>query len=87
MSSCLRPPINRAMRSIDRSFFKVTKNIAAARVYQNQLISQCRKELTASKDIIQLERLSSVVKDPEKPDSRCILLQPEIRHDGQYPHR
>jgi tRNA (guanine37-N1)-methyltransferase len=83
MNPYFRPPINRAMRTLDRAFFDVTKPISAARVYQNQYISECRKELTNSSDILQLERCSSVAKDPEKPYLRCILLKPDVRHDGE----
>jgi tRNA (guanine37-N1)-methyltransferase len=69
------------MRTLDRAFFNVSKPISAARVYQNQQISQCRKELTDSHDILDLERLSSITRDPERLNMRCILLKPDVKHD------
>lgn len=84
-----RPPINRAMRTLDRSFFQKKVPISAARIYNNQHISQCRKELEKSGDMLALERIATVRPDPV-PDlasggRRCLLLRPEIKHHGELP--
>lgn len=83
----MRPPINRAMRTLDRSFFKSTVSISAARVFQNKYISQCRAELIKSKDITQLDRLDPIrqvdaLSDFAKSGQKCLLLRSEIKHDG-----
>ncbi|KAK4905951.1 hypothetical protein LTR28_000682, partial [Elasticomyces elasticus] len=80
-----RPPINRAMRTLDRSFFQKRIPISAARVHDPKNISKCRKELEHSREILQLERLSNVQPDPSerlvKAGGKCVLLRPEVRHD------
>ena len=87
MSEDMRPPVNRAMRTLDRSFFKSTLSISAARVFQNQHISQCRAELIKSKDITQLDRLDPIrnvdpLSDFTKSGQKCLLLRSDIKHDG-----
>lgn len=46
------PPVNRAMKVLDRSFFQKTVPISAARVFNPRDISRCRKELESSKDML-----------------------------------
>lgn len=55
-----RPPVNRAMRVLDRSFFKKTVPISAATVLDNKNISSVRKQLESSKDILDLPRYNSI---------------------------
>ena len=87
MSEVMRPPINRAMRVLDRNYFKKSIPLAAARVFKNQHISQCRQELEKSKDILRLERgVISIRPDPvaEYADvgKKCVLLQEHIKPNG-----
>ena len=79
-----RPPINRAMRALDRSFFKKTVPMSAARVLDNKNITKCRFDLTRSKDILGLDRFGVVRPDPTDghKDLKCILLRPEVKDDG-----
>lgn len=51
-----RPPVNRAMRVLDRSFFKKTVPVSAATVLENKNISAVRKTLASSKDALDLPR-------------------------------
>lgn len=80
-----RPPINRAMRDLDRSFFKKKLEIAAACVLDRTKISAYQKKL--SQDILRLERLPPVRSVPPhlglEKTARCLLLKPEIRHGGE----
>jgi len=79
----MRPPIDRAMRTLDRAFFKKRIPISAARITSNNLISKCRGELEKSKDMLMMERMSTVRADPEAASSgKCILLKPEIKFNG-----
>lgn len=86
IAEMFRPPVNRAMRALDRSFFKKTVPLSAARIHKNQDISQCRQQLMKSKDMLDLERLTAIHPDPDttlaSQGRKCLLLKPEIRHDG-----
>lgn len=81
-----RPPINRAVRTLDRSFFRKTVLLTAARIFDNKNISKCRSELERSKDALQQDRLGSVHSDPDEgranTGKKCILLRPESTTDG-----
>lgn len=86
----LRPPVNRAMRQLDRAFFQKTVPISAACIFSNQHISSCRKELEKSGDLIKHERISPIKKEPGEVSNngrKCLLLRPEIKHNGRdcYP--
>ena len=83
-----RPPVNRAMRVLDRSFFKKTVPVSAARILDNKTISKCRSELQRSKDTLSLERYTVIRPDPLEPDvklgKKCILLRPQIDDKGIF---
>jgi len=91
MSEDMRPPINRAMRTLDKAFFRKTVPISAARIFKNQQISACRQELMKSGDACNVERISPVVPDPDqdlaKLGRKCILLRTSLKHDGIIPFR
>ncbi|KAI5212504.1 hypothetical protein E4T38_00512 [Aureobasidium subglaciale] len=65
-----RPPVNRAMRVLDRSFFQKKIPISAARVVDNKTISKCRAELFRSKDALLLERYQIVRPDPVESEAK-----------------
>ena len=75
-----RPPINRAMKSLDRSFFRKEVPIAAARVLEKTQISRLRTDL--HHDILNVNRVSVIKDDPIKKGFKSILLRPEIKSDG-----
>lgn len=75
-----RPPVNRAMRVLDRSYFQKKIPLAAARVLQNKQIARCRQELV--NDMLKLERKPSVRVDPYDRDVKALLLKPDIKSDG-----
>ena len=81
-SAMFRPPINRAMRALDRSFFQKTIPISAARIRDNKQISKCRSEL--GDDLLKLDRFPSVrsVRDPEGNEAKALLLRPGVKQDG-----
>lgn len=85
-----RPPVNRAMRVLDRSFFQKTFPISAARVANNKDISLVRKALEKSKDVLAAPRLQSVQLDPlpelAAKGRKCVLLRPDIKPDGRPLH-
>lgn len=79
------PPIARGMRVLDRSFFQKTVPLKAARIFDNENISNIRSQLRRSKDAIQQHRLGDVYSDPDpdhaKMGRKCILLRPEIKEE------
>jgi hypothetical protein len=82
-----RPPVNRAMRVLDRSFFQKKIPVSAARVVDNKTISKCRSELFRSKDVLRLERYQIVRPDPNEADAKagkkCIVLRPQVDDKGE----
>lgn len=77
-----RAPINRSMKTLDRSFFRKVIPVKAARIFDNKTISRVRGELERGKIALNQERLGSVYPDPDpdraKSGKKCVLLQPEI---------
>lgn len=82
-----RPPVNRAMRVLDRSFFQKKIPASAARVVDNKTISKCRSELFRANDVLRLERYQIVRPDPNEADAKagkkCILLRPQVDDKGE----
>jgi tRNA (guanine37-N1)-methyltransferase len=81
------PPVNRAMKVLDRGFFQKTIPTSAARIFNPKDISRCRKELTASKDTLPSNRIDPIRADPDleraTKGSKCLLLRPEVVHSGE----
>lgn len=83
-----RAPINRSMRTLDRSFFKKVVPLKAARVFDVKNISKVKRELQRSRDALFQERLMNVLPDPDSQrastGNKCVLLRPEVaEHDTQ----
>ena len=83
------PPVNRAMKVLDRSFFQKTIPTSAARIFNPKDISRCRKELTAANDTLPNNRVDPVRADPDadraQKGGKCLLLRPEVVHTGESP--
>lgn len=75
-----RPPINRCMKILDRSFFKKSVPISAAQVLDNRQISRLKIEL--KNDLLQLERLL-VIRQIPTTGRRALLLKAEIKAKGK----
>lgn len=77
-----RPPINRAMRALDRSFFRKSIPLSAAKIRDNKQISKYRTEL--GHDLLRLDRIPAVrsVRDSEGQEAKALLLKPEVKPDG-----
>ena len=82
-----RPPTNRSMRLLDRSFFQKKIPLAAARILDTKHISRCRTEL--SKELLKLERVTVVRPYPGDLVStsarKALLLRPDIKPEGVSP--
>ena len=83
LPAMFRPPLASGMKVLDRSFFRKTIQVKAARVFNNKNISLIRTQFEKSKDILREERIASVVADPDENLARigrkCVLLRPEVR--------
>jgi len=79
-----RPPINRSMRVLDRSFFQKTIPIAAATVFEDQNISLVRGKVQSAGHLFGVYSIKSIVPDETVPGRKCILLQPGIRATGIF---
>jgi tRNA (guanine37-N1)-methyltransferase len=78
-----RPPIRRAATTVlDRSLFSKSIPIAAARVAENKNISRYRTEFQKSKELLQVERITSIRPDPDPQvalkGGKCLLLQLQV---------
>lgn len=80
--SLLRPPVLATSTILNKAAFAQTFNIAAASVRNIKNISRIRQELSKSKDLLTIERQSSVVPDPDADlaakGRKCLLLTPRI---------
>ena len=85
LAAMFRPPVNRAMRQLDRSFFQKRIPLAAARVLDTKQISNCISDL--SEELLYLERCTVVRPGPMDNDlwrgRKALLLRPRIKPDGK----
>lgn len=79
-----RPPVNRLMKVLDRSFFRKSIPLSAAQVNDNRRIASLLKDL--KQDILQLDRLLVVRQSQNGNGGKALLLKPEIKFDGSIPH-
>lgn len=83
MSRLFLPPVNRAMVSLDRSFFQKTIPITVAHVFDTRNIKrvqgECKEDL-----LTELPTMKSVVSDEDAEGRKRMLvkLKPSIRCDG-----
>ncbi|KAJ5520412.1 tRNA transferase Trm5/Tyw2 [Penicillium fimorum] len=80
-----RPPVNRAMRTLDRSFFRRNVPLSVARVFKPSDISNVRKDLTKSHDLLLLPRISAIreVKDQDGKIWKAMLLREDLKVDDK----
>ncbi|KAI9927806.1 hypothetical protein ASPWEDRAFT_52354 [Aspergillus wentii DTO 134E9] len=83
LPAMFRPPVNRAMRVLDRSFFRKTVPLSAATVFKNSDISKVRGELTKSRDLLALPRLNCIreLKGADEVVRKALLLREDVKHD------
>ena len=82
-SAMFRPPVNRAMRALDRSFFQKIIPLSAARIRDNKQISKYRTEL--GHDLLKLDRMQAVrsIKDSGGHEAKALLLRPGVQPEGK----
>jgi len=82
-----RPPIVRSASAVlDRSLFTKKIPISAARIANNKTLSKYRNAFLKSAELLQVERLTSIIGDPNSTlaakGGKCMLLKPEVKHEG-----
>ena len=79
-----RPPINRAMRVLDRSFFQKKIPTLAALILNPKNTSKFKTELY--NDTLKLDRMQAikVLHDAKGQKKKGIMLKPNIKKDGGY---
>lgn len=84
-----RPPINRAMRKLDKSFFQKEVLTSAARVTDVKRMSEVLKLLRKSHDVFghkefpQVRDLTDGLQS-HTTSTKCVLLDPRIQADGAW---
>lgn len=73
-----QPPVNRSMQTLDRSFFRKSVPLAAATVLDLKEITNVRKQLERSGDILRLNPIKPLRDDEQTPGAKCFLLSPKV---------
>ncbi|EXJ78256.1 tRNA wybutosine-synthesizing protein 2 [Capronia epimyces CBS 606.96] len=73
-----RPPINRSMQTLDRSFFRKVVPLAAATVSDPKQLTNVRKELDKSGDMLRLSPIRPLRDDESTPGAKCFILRAGI---------
>lgn len=76
------PPVNRAMRVLDRSFFQKRIRLTAANIFN--IKNQTRVKRECLQDVLDAPRIKPFVKTPWRQDGErtLLLLKPSIKVDG-----
>lgn len=87
----LRPPVNRAMRTLDKAFFKKEVLTSAARVPDLKQMSRILGSIKNSKDLCEHREFQNVrdenlvrSDDAAQGRAKCIVLHPKIKADGAF---
>ena len=77
-----RPPVNRAMCTLDKSFFHKEILTSAARIPDEQRMSSILKAVRKSQDVFGHRDFPHVREDAERAGAKCIVLRPTVKADG-----
>lgn len=78
------PPVNRSMQTLDRAFFRKVVPLAVATVSDLKQISNLRRELDKSGDILKINPIKPLRDDESAPGAKCILLRLGIDAHGRF---
>jgi tRNA (guanine37-N1)-methyltransferase len=70
------------MRVLDRSFFKKTIPLTAARIFDDRNIARVQKECKNDTLRLKLPMAPRLREDPDMGGRKLLLLKPEVKHDG-----
>jgi len=85
LKDMFRPPVDRAMKVLDRSFFRKDVSLAAARVFDTTQIGSLR--ISLAPNLLRVDRLGPIKPSPLAEDKdkglKALLLKPEVRPEGR----
>lgn len=82
-SQMIRPPVNRLMNVLDRSFFQKNQRVCAAQIFDPRDIATVQAELC--RDVLRMGRVKSVVSISEHDrQAKALLLRPGIKNEGTF---
>lgn len=81
MPEIFKPPINRSMQVLDRSFFQKVVPLSALSIADTKHISNVRTQLNKSHAAISLTAVKNLRDDDLNPGAKCLLLRPGIDAD------
>ncbi|KAI1618233.1 Met-10+ like-protein-domain-containing protein [Exophiala viscosa] len=73
-----QPPVSRSMKTLDKSFFRKVIPLAAASVSDMKQITNVRKELEKSSDMLKINPIKPLREDETMPGAKCFLLTPGV---------
>jgi hypothetical protein len=76
-----KPPVNRSMQVLDRSFFQKVVPLSALSITDVKQISNVRSQLTKSQATIAIPTIKILQDDDSTPGAKCFLLRPGIHAD------
>lgn len=76
-----RPPVNRDMKVLDRSFFQRTVQISALTVFDPKNIQSVKSKVAASHDLLVTSYVKPVQNDETISGGKCVLLQPHVNFE------
>lgn len=87
MASLFRPPAaSRAAKTLDRALFSRTLPSTAAVVRDNRMLSRYRKDLEATRELLNVDKLRPIVSHPDPAQAgqglKCLLLDPGVKQSG-----
>ena len=82
-SDMIRPPINRMMKVLDRTFFRKQVRLGAAQIFDPKDIHQTLAELKS--DIFRKPPIKGIVSVPgHDRQTKALLLRPEVKSEGKF---
>jgi hypothetical protein len=72
------------MHVLDKSFFRKVVPLAAASISDVKQITNVRKDLDRSGDILKISPIKHLREDDSAPGAKCILLRHGIEADGTF---
>lgn len=82
-SEMIRPPVNRLMKVLDRSFFQKSQRVCVAQIFDPKDIATIQAELKC--DLLRLGRVRNVVSISEHDrQTKALILRPGIKNEGTF---
>ncbi len=87
MAGIIPPVLRSGAGALNRALFTRTFDLAAATVNDTKAIAHYRLSLLKNNELLRLDRLSSIVPNPDKDvaskGGKCLILSPGIKAEGE----